>query len=148
MNLKAITVICAAVFSLAAWSCPQLEGTYRCRVNGKVTDTIITQDLRNGVWTFVVTNDATTLDVVADGKNYNVSDLGEIRNASYRASCNSQQLTINASGDVYSGTRFIGKGTSVMDFSKQRNSDNLIARTTVSMGGFRLPTETVNCPRL
>jgi hypothetical protein len=148
MIFKTLTFLSAALLSFSTWSCPQLEGTYSCRVNGKVTETIITQDQRNGVWTFVVNNDASSMEVIVDGQDYPVANLGEIKNASYRAHCTAQQLTINAKGEMYSGNRNLGAGTLLMNFSKERGSDNLVATTTPSMRGFPLPSQTVNCPRL
>lgn len=148
MMLKTITIVSATLLSLNLWACPQLEGTYRCTVNGTTAETTITQDLRNDVWTFTVSSDETSLEVVADGRTYSVNNLGEIRNASYTATCSNEKLSITASGDVYSGGRRIGRGNSVMGFSKQPNSNGLVAQTTVSMGGFSLPPQTVNCPKL
>lgn len=148
MFSKTVFTLTLTLLSFQVWSCPELEGTYRCRVNGRLTDTIITQDKRDDVWTFKVQNEKNELDLIADGNNYSVNDLGEIRNANYSASCSNVKLTVNASGDVYSGSRRVGRGNSVLEFSIQPNTNNLIAKTTISMGSFRLPPETLNCPKL
>lgn len=148
MIIKKLSVLCITLFSSALLACPQLEGIYRCSVGGNVTETTITQDLRNGTWTYVVSGEDATLDVIADGRNYTVNNIGEIRNANYTANCTNLSLIVDASGDVYSDGRRIGRGKSILVFAKDASSNNLIAQTTISVGNFSLPTRSVTCPKI
>lgn len=140
---QAILLILALSAPFAAFACPDLEGEYTCRGNGQTQNIQIQQDLRNDTWTYYIDNENGNLEIITDSQRHHLGSLGDIKNASYTASCQSNGLKIDANGEfVAMGRTF--KAKTKMNFKSQSNG-NITSQTQLVVNGRNLPAVKLNC---
>jgi len=72
------------LFSIRAFACPNLAGSYTCEFLGYPEDVTVSQQNKNSVIVYT----ANGYDVPADNQAYKVPDRKELKNATLRAWCN------------------------------------------------------------
>lgn len=120
-----------ALVSVQAFACPDLTGNYSCVYQDGTKEVVsITQEQKNGVTTFLYNGSA----IVADNQAYPMADDQNLREATFRAWCDSADPTLLQTqllGKYYTNGAYYGDLTMNMNFSmagsdlKQTNTGTL-----------------------
>jgi hypothetical protein len=131
--------------NLLASECPQMEGDYLCVVNGSSYSARVTQDTIDGVTVYNVISSGSDLEVITDGARRVVSfPNGDLRNASYVASCSAGRVIMNATGTLYNGSLRLGDANMKINMGISP-SGSFETITELTFNGMSFPVPTSSC---
>lgn len=141
--LRIVTVL-AALFSVQAFACPDLTGTFTCKYSDGSQETMnITYRTENGVSYYKYDS----AEFAADGTVYPLQDSDNLKNGTFAATC-SDDVTLkeNIKGDYYyQGTNY-GPLDMIINVSLSSNGD-LQQVASGTLKGQTIPEQTVSCTK-
>ncbi len=125
MNLQKVVLFLGALFSSAAFACPNLTGNYACTYeNGQAEAISLTQEIRDGVTYFKMGN----AELAADNQARAIPEDDSMKEGSLRGWCEPYALKVEVLGKVYDSGEFFGDLAAQISFSL--NAENNLDRVT------------------
>lgn len=138
-----IIIALAAAFSVQAFACPNLTGSYTCDYgNGQTEQMTISQEERNGVTFYKYNND----EFAADGTVYPLQDSAELKQGTFKAWCESTILKNQIMGKYYNNGSYFGDLDMTMDLTLNNGNLSQVAKGSLKSANGDYPiNQTVTC---
>ncbi len=118
----------ALLFSVQAFACPNLTGSFTCTYQDGSSETVtISQADKAGVTVYNYNGS----DIPADNMTYQIPDDESLKQATFRAWCENESLKGNIVGKYYNNGSYFGDLNMVLDLALEGN--NLKSTTSGSL---------------
>lgn len=128
--MKAVIAL-VALFSVQAFACPNLTGTYSCTYEGQTEQIQMSQTETNGVTVYTMKNPNDPNDqggsLPADNVVYKLEDSEQFKNGTIRGWCEGEAFKIEQIGSYFDQGQHIGDLQAVISMSL--NGGNLVQDT-------------------
>lgn len=129
------------LFSLSAYACPDITGTFVCKFNSAVSQKEIVRTETG----FLITSEGNTMEYFTDGKAYEVPATDSYKDAFVKSSCSSSEFTVDFNASILYEGSVIAKQVSKTIYSM--NGENLIIFQKLKMKGLPVPKVLWTCSR-
>lgn len=120
----------AALFSVQAFACPNLTGSYTCNYgNGQSEQISVSQREANGITYYSYNND----EFAADGSVVPLQDSADLKQATFKAWCENTTLKNQIMGKYYNNGTYFGDLNMVIDITSANG--NLQQNATGNLKG-------------
>lgn len=134
-------MVCALLFSSAAFACPDITGSYTCKFNSAIS----MKEIVKTDGGFAVNSDGYEIEYHVDGKTYELPSTENYTDAKVRTTCNESEMIVDFNASILYEGSIIAKQVSKSTYSME--GSNLVINQKIKMKGLPMPAVKWNCTR-